>query len=235
MCIKGGLFMKKMMKNILMYLVILVLCSTNVFADGLVNGVQLAVNGEVMFKDLYVYIDNGEVLVPVRCLYESDRYDIMQSSDEIIIQRGFACAKFFINNNRAIINNEVKVLNTFPRVLNNRVYIPLGDLESALNGDVHWDESTGMLDIIEDSLHADEKYRRLDLNEELAAKKFAMSFCDANFKFLERTIISGDECYVFVQYDDEDNLIAVERGCNRIYDLVKDDGIYKEAVVSYSR
>lgn len=227
--------MMKTIRNIVVtFLIIFVLGSTNVFAGELVNGVKFTVNRNVICKDLYVYIDNGELLVPIRGLYKSGKYNIIRKVDEIVICRGFVCVRFFINDNRVVVNDEEKILKTYPQIINNRLYIPFEILENALNNEVSWNEDLAILDVIEDPMHTDEGYNRLDIEEELCAKKFAMSFCDVNLKFLERATIAGSECYVFAQSDDEDNLIAVDRKCKRIYSVVRNDVMYKDAVVIYN-
>lgn len=224
--------MKNIIKNIIcIFLSIFVLGSTDVFASNLVNGVRITINDKVVYENLYVLVDGEEVLVPIRELYKSGKYDIEQKDDEITIRRGFMKLKFIVNSSRVMVNNQWEVLEACPKIVNNRLYIPIEILQNALSNEVIWNESMDVLNIVENYVYDND---RVDLDEELAAKKFAMSFFDKDFKFVERATINKDECYIFVQCDNQDNLIAVERGRNKIYSLEWHDDMYVDAVEKFN-
>ncbi|MBP5426938.1 MAG: hypothetical protein J6Y29_03470 [Clostridiales bacterium] len=220
--------MKSILKTIGVIVVIMFTLNINAFA----SSIRIEVNGDLVNLEQGVLVDNGNVLIPLRSVYKSEKYDIEQGQD-ITIRRGFGYAKFFVDDNRVVINDREEYLDTCTQFVGKRIYIPLEALQSAVNNKMYWDRDENLVRITENPEYITGEAYELDFNQEILAKKLAMNFYNTNLKYIEKAIIHGDECYVFANYGDKYNFVAVERECRRIYSMNRKNDMYVKICKEY--
>lgn len=98
---------------------------------------------------------------------------------------------------------------------------------SKVEKDVMENKLENIASIVNKDLFDVEEGQPFNYDEELEAKRVAMDSCGKYTKFVEKTTLGTDECYVFEKHrDNNGERIAVNRSGERIYKLKKKDGMY---------
>lgn len=102
--------------------------------------IQVFVNGSGLVFDEKPFIENGRTMVPVRALVESlgCRVEWVASEFKVVITDDKGIAVLYLNNTKAELNNREVILETVPRLVGNRTFVPLRFLSEAMGYKVTW-------------------------------------------------------------------------------------------------
>ena len=143
--------MKKHLKiiSLLLLLVIIILPGSPSFAQEVTESFTITVNGKVVNSDVKPYIENNNIMVPVRFVSEAlgcqTKYSVSKEyyNSKTVTVSGLNSddlgLMLFIGKNRAYIGTSVYKLPTAPVIKNGRTFIPMRFLAEYLNCSVSWD------------------------------------------------------------------------------------------------
>lgn len=104
--------------------------------------ITVTVRGNPVVFDTPPHIDsNNRLMVPVRAITEAMGafVDWNPASKVITINRGSEKVIFTIVSNRAIVNDEEKIMDTIPVIHNQRTLVPVRYVGEYFGANVHWD------------------------------------------------------------------------------------------------
>jgi hypothetical protein len=119
-------------------------------------------NGTQPSKDITVLVDNqvlnfdaepvmiqGEIIAPLRGICEALGTEVAWDSDTetIYISKGNDNIILQVDNTKANINGDVFTINVAPKIIDDRVFVPIVLIAKLINNSVTWDEQTSILSI----------------------------------------------------------------------------------------
>lgn len=138
--------MKKLFSLILCTLVI---AGVNT-SYALSNDVKIVVDGEVLSADVGAFIENNRTFVPARAVFESLGVSVQWDEEykTVLMLRKvndeITSIGLQIGLDKAFVNGEAVMLETPPKILNNRTFVPLRFIIEELDEKITWvgDERT---------------------------------------------------------------------------------------------
>ena len=108
------------------------------------SDVYIEVNNEILGFDTPPVMENDRLLVPIRFLTQQLGAEVEwnQATETATIVQDNKTVNLKINSTTAIVNNQEKVLDTVPKIVNGRTMIPLRFLSEELGYTVEWDGET---------------------------------------------------------------------------------------------
>lgn len=117
--------------------------------------IEVTINGDVLVTEDKPYISEANrTMVPLRAISEAlglnvKWYDITR---QITLSDGRTEIIYTLDSKTVLVNGEATLLDTPPRIRNNRTYLPLSDLASHLNIHVKWDATSKTAKLTETQL-----------------------------------------------------------------------------------
>ena len=109
---------------------------------GTSDQVKVLVNGQLVFFDVFPFVDkNNRVMVPLRAIGEALGAQIQwhPHNKSISINKGQDSIILQINSNRAIVNGQVRAMDTVPQIKDQRTLVPVRFVSEFLGATVGWD------------------------------------------------------------------------------------------------
>lgn len=124
----------KKVKVIFMFLCVTAICAStySVFAGNVENEVLTVVvdANEVSFTDAFPYVEDGEVMLPVRAIAETIGCDVgwEEATGTVTIKSDSSNVAFKMNGSEAIVNGEIMTLRSPIEEIDGRTYMNYIDL-----------------------------------------------------------------------------------------------------------
>lgn len=144
--------MKKIL-SVALSLVILCASAVSVSARGKVN---ITLNGEAFTSDTEPFIENNRTYVPVRAIFQAVGASVLWDSENqtVIIAKSngdnYTNVALQIGLDYAFVNAERVEIDAPSFIENNRTYVPLAFIMTALGENVQWNGETSTVSITTD-------------------------------------------------------------------------------------
>lgn len=128
-----------MRKTVLLLTLVLTLSFT--LSGSAVAAPTVLVDGRQLFFEVPPVIEQGRVMVPIRGIAEALGADVgwESSTKTLELSQGDTTIKLQIGNTQALKNNQRLMLDTVPRIVQNRTLVPLRFISEAFGASVSWD------------------------------------------------------------------------------------------------
>lgn len=131
--------MKKCIKILGLCLVMMsIMMSTVVFAS---NDIKVAIDGEYVEFDVQPQLINNRTMVPLRAIFEAlgAEVDWDESTQTVIAMKDDITVTATIGNTKMYIDDEERIMDVAPMLLNGRTLVPVRFVAEAFECDVDWD------------------------------------------------------------------------------------------------
>lgn len=108
-------------------------------------------SNEISPKILYGVLENGQLLLPIRQIFEHLGADVQwnKASQQVVVQRKTGTVELKIASNIAILNGQPKKIDPSPRLINGNTFVPLRVVSEALGATVAWDQELSAAIIVD--------------------------------------------------------------------------------------
>ena len=132
---------------------ILILC-LSVTAFGENNEATVYVNNEKVEFDVKPVIENNRIMVPLRGVFEhlDANIDWNKNLLQVVIKDEYNDISMMLNNNKVIVNGEIKEIDVPVKMINSRTFAPLRFISETLGHDIKWDGSTNSVYITKNKI-----------------------------------------------------------------------------------
>lgn len=180
--------MKKITAYMLIITVLLSITYTPIHA--LNKNVNVSVDGELLRFEVNPVIENNKTLVPIRKVSEKLGAAVtwIQETKEIIIKKNDTTIKLKVDNKNAYVNNELIVLDTPPKIVNNYTLSPIRFIAEALGSYVDWDSENYTV-IIKNNYY-DDLYSALSKNANYKGNFSIKMVMDMNIEDNSKTLFN---------------------------------------------
>lgn len=131
--------MKKCIKILGLCLVMMsIMMSTVVFAS---NDIKVAIDGEYVEFDVQPQLISDRTMVPLRAIFEAlgAEVDWDESTQTVIAMKDDITVTATIGNTKMYIDDEERIMDVAPMLLNGRTLVPVRFVAEAFECDVDWD------------------------------------------------------------------------------------------------
>ncbi|MDD4780740.1 MAG: beta-propeller domain-containing protein [Tissierellia bacterium] len=134
---------KNKFTKIIILTIVLILCFS-VTAFGESKEVTVYVNNEKIEFDVKPVIENNRIIVPLRGVFQrlDANIDWNKSLLQVAIKDEYNDIIMMLNNNKVIVNGEIKDIDVPVRMVNSRTFAPLRFISETLGHDIKWDGDT---------------------------------------------------------------------------------------------
>ncbi|RXJ02940.1 copper amine oxidase N-terminal domain-containing protein [Anaerobacillus alkaliphilus] len=131
----------KLKQTVVVLLVLLLALPSYVGAN--TQPIKIIVDGVPISSDQAPIIVDGRTLVPVRAIFEAldAKVSYVSATKQVIGTRDNTTVILTLGSNRAIVNNEVKILDVPAQTVNGRTLVPVRFVSEALGDDVKYNAS----------------------------------------------------------------------------------------------
>lgn len=115
------------------------------------NPTYIVANNQLLGFSVPPITENDRTLVPMRFLFENLESEVTWDDDTqtATAHKGDTVISFSIDNNKAQMNGEEKVMDVPARLVNDKTMVPLRFLSEGLGYTVNWNEETRVAEVIE--------------------------------------------------------------------------------------
>lgn len=140
-----------MQKAGLLFLIIVLILTSFVFAEVHSNLLNIYLNGDLIKFDVEPFVDNqNRTQVPVRFIVENMGYDVewVQKKQQVIITGEGKEIILTLGSNKALVNGEVTEFDTFVFAKNGRTFVPLRFVSETLGATVDYKRENNLHKIL---------------------------------------------------------------------------------------
>lgn len=104
---------------------------------------------KVRFSDAYPFIENGRTLVPLRAVFEMLGAEVSWDNDTstVTVKKDDKIISMAVGNKMIKVNNEESTIDASPKLIDDRVFIPLRAFSESLGLEVNWNEEEYIIDL----------------------------------------------------------------------------------------
>ncbi len=113
-----------------------------------ISEVKVTIDGEeLIFEDVRPFIENSRTLVPIRAVCEAAGLEVGWNDGLVTVTDGETMVSLQIGSAEMFINEESILLDTAPKIVNNRTLMPIRAVLEAFGHSLEWDGETSSVNV----------------------------------------------------------------------------------------